>query len=232
MGQGWLDFIGDSSYALLTGLDVAKSYDITLFGSCTDANTGNESSRYSVTGGNGLQSGILDAQLNTSGTLTFFGVKPNPNGQIWIGLAAYDSSNSAFAVLSDIVIKGYTPSTNSLTQPPAEGTQQMATGLTGTASVFAPATQDSLIVKPLTAYPNPFHQSFNLMVPATAGDNIVVTIRDAGGKFISGQRFDNLYQGDNVIQILPGQTLAKGLYFVTVLYLNENKLQVIKMLRE
>jgi hypothetical protein len=229
--QGWLNFEGDSSYAILTGLDVAKSYDITLLGSATDDNTGNASARYALTGGNGVQSGILNGHQNTNGVVTFFGIQPDQNGNIGIGLEAYDSANSSFGVLSDMVIKGYTPSTNTLTQPPV-GTQQQATGLFTTGASFAQPVQDSVTTKPLSAYPNPFNQTFNLVVPATAGDNILVTITDVTGRTLFETTFNNLYQGDNVFQIKPNVTLVKGLYFVTVVYVNEGQRQVIKMLEQ
>jgi hypothetical protein len=70
------------------------------------------------------------------------------------------------------------------------------------------------------------------VVPATAGDNILVTITDVAGRALFETTFKNLYQGDNVFQIKPNQTLVKGLYFVTVTYGNGTNRQVIKMLEK
>jgi large repetitive protein len=228
MNQDWLNFQGDSSWVIYTGLDVAKTYDITVFASVTDDNTGNASTKYTITG-SGTQQGVLNAHLNTSGTLTFFGVQPDGGGNVTIGVRAYDSSNSSFGTLGVVVIKGYTPSTGTITQPPI-GTQETTTGLEGTATSFV--NQDSVIVKPLTAYPNPFDQSFNLSVPATEGDKILVSVMDVTGRVLYQKEFENLYQGDNTILIAPNTSLAKGFYFVSVLYMNKNERQLIKMIKK
>jgi hypothetical protein len=232
MRQGWLNFEGESSYAILTGLDVAKSYDITLFGSATDDNTGNASAKYAITGGNGVQGGILNGHDNTTGTVTYFGIQPDANGNIGIGLEAFDSANSSFGVLSDLVIKGYTPSTSATSQPPTT-TQTQTNGLFANGASFAnTATTDSVATTQLSAYPNPFDQTFTLVVPASAGDNILVTITDAVGRTLYETTFDNLYIGNNTFQIKPNVSLAKGVYFVTVTYLSGNKRGVIKMLEK
>jgi hypothetical protein len=52
------------------------------------------------------------------------------------------------------------------------------------------------------------------------------------GRTLSEQRFDGLYQGDNVIPIKSSADLVKGVYFVTVLYVNQNQRQVIKMVKK
>src|ERR1700743_1821483 len=93
-------------------------------------------------------------------------------------------------------------------------------------------TPDRLDTKPLTAYPNSFDQSFDLSIPASAGDNILVTVMDVTGRILYEKRFENLYQGDNVVLIQPNTSLAKGFYFVSVLYQNKNERQLIKMIKK
>jgi hypothetical protein len=230
MNQDWLNFQGDSSWATITGLDVAKTYDITVFASVTDDNTQNASTKYTVVGA-ATQRGVLNAHLNTSGTLTFFGVQPDPLGNVTIGVIAFDSANSSFGTLGVAILKGYTPSTASITQPPIN-TEESTTTESARAATFTMPTMDSTTVKVLKAYPNPFDQTFSLQVPAVMGDNIQVTITDATGRILVNQRFEGLYQGDNVIPIRPSADLVKGIYFVTVLYLNENQRQVIKVVKK
>ncbi len=223
MDQGWLDFVGDSSYVTLTGLDASKKYDISVFASCTDDGSSNASAVYRING----QAGILNAHLNTSGNLTFFGITPDQNGNVSIGVSAYDSSNSSFAILGNIVIKGYTPVYNVLSKAPSEAS---VTTLGAQASTFN-GTVQALDDKPLTAFPNPFRQFFNLSVPAADHDNIMVTIADAAGRIVYQSQFDNLVQGDNSLRIQTSDPLPSGVYFVTVAYINKGERKLIKMIK-
>jgi hypothetical protein len=224
MDQGWLDFVGDSSYVTFTGLDASKAYDITMFGSCTDDPTGNASAVYTING----QAGVLNGHLNTSGTLTFFGITPDANGNVSIGVKAYDSSNSSFAVLGTVVIKGYTPPVNMVSPAPG-GAMVVPTAEVGTAAMLP--MQDSAGDKPLMAYPNPFDRIFNLIVPASGDDNVLISVTDVGGHLLYAQRFGGLVQGDNVLMIQTREPLPAGLYIVNVLYVKENQRKVIKLIR-
>ena len=51
------------------------------------------------------------------------------------------------------------------------------------------------------------------------------------GKTLVQQRFDGLNQGDNVIPMVASQSLVKGVYFVSVIYLNEDQRQVLKVIK-
>ncbi|HXB96239.1 MAG TPA: fibronectin type III domain-containing protein, partial [Puia sp.] len=228
MDQGWLDFVGDSSYVTLTGLDASKQYDITVFASCTDDNTANSSAVYHLSSG---QAGILNAHLNSSGTLTFFNVTPDGTGNLGIGVRAYDSANASFGILGTIVVKGHAPFAAGISQPPVSTQESTTTDETHATAVFTMPSQDSIPMKPLSAYPNPFDQTFNLLVPATMGDDILVSITDASGKTLIQQRFEGLNQGDNVIPMSASQQLVKGVYFVKVTYLNKNQQQVLKVIK-
>jgi hypothetical protein len=229
MDQGWLDFVGDSSYVTFTGLDAAMSYDITMFASCTDDQTGNASGVYHING----NAGILNGHLNTTGTLTFFGITPDGNGNISIGVKAYDSSNASFAILGTVVIKGHTPSPGGNSPAPGNATGAIQAGLsTATAALNLPSTTVSDSTKPLSAYPNPFSSYFNLSVPATMGDDILVTVTDVTGRKVYEQEFENLYTGNNVLLIQPNQSLGRGVYFVSVEYVKEGQQKQIKMIKE
>jgi hypothetical protein len=219
MNQSWLNFQGDSSYVIFTGLDIAKTYDVTLFSSVTDDNTGNASTKYWLSNGQG---GILNAHSNVTGTITFFGITPDANGTLGIGAKAYDSANSSFATLGVVVIKGYDASL--ATTSPAPGSGANTTGGLSTAIAAIPVnpTTDSLdALKPLLAYPNPFQNSVTLSIPASNGDNVLISVTDATGRKLVNQSFDNLNDGNNVVQLTSLATLSAGVYFVEVLYTNK-----------
>jgi hypothetical protein len=226
MSQGWLDFPGTTSYVTITGLDLSKQYDLTLFGSCTDDPSGNASGLYTIND----QSGVLNAHQNTSGTLTFFGVIPDAFGNVNIGVKTYDSSNTSFAVLGNIAVKGYTPTAGGASTAPVATviSPNVATSRANSLSVNTTSQAD---VKPLQAYPNPFNDFFNLNVPAQAGDNILVILMDASGKNVYSQRYENLFDGNNLLRIQPGAALSPGVYFVKVTYTNRNEQKLLQMLK-
>jgi hypothetical protein len=230
MSQGFLNFPGTVSYVTVTGLDVSKKYDFTMFASVTDDPTGNASSLYTING----QSGVLNAHQNTTGTLTFFGITPDANGNVNVGLKTYDSSNTSFAALGNIAIKGYTPTAGDVSVVPTS-TQVFSRVASATAGSLALASTNindtAADIKPLQAYPNPFDQSFNLTVPATAHDNVLVMVLDVSGKVIYGQRYEDLFEGNNTIQIAPTGVLTRGMYFVKVIYLNKNEQKLIKLIK-
>jgi hypothetical protein len=162
-----------------------------------------------------------------------FGIKPDANGNVNLTVAAYDSSNSAFSMIGVIVIKGYNPSTNTLTQAPV-GTVIDNGGATELASSFVVPVQDSAAaagVNPLSAFPNPFDRFFNLNVPAANHDNIEVSLSDAAGKILYKQRFENLVEGNNLLRVQTASPLPSGTYFVNVLYVDENVSKLIKVVR-
>jgi hypothetical protein len=86
-------------------------------------------------------------------------------------------------------------------------------------------------VKPLQAFPNPFTDFFNLNVPAQSGDNILVTLTDVSGKTVYSQRFENLFDGNNLLRIQPNASLSTGVYYAKVIYNNSGQQKVIQLLK-
>ncbi|MBN8854687.1 MAG: T9SS type A sorting domain-containing protein, partial [Sphingobacteriales bacterium] len=226
MSQGWLDFPGSSSYVTITGLDVSKLYDLTVFASCTDDPSNNASGRYTING----QTGILNAHYNTSGTLTFFNVAPDAFGNVNIGLKTYDSAGASFAILGNIAVKGHTPAIGSASTAPAS-TVTSPNVATATANSLTLTTTSLTDVKPLQAFPNPFNDFFNLNVPAQSGDNVLVIMTDVSGRTIYSQRFENLFDGNNLLRIQPSTALPTGAYYVKVIYTNRSEQKVIQLLK-
>jgi hypothetical protein len=226
MSQGWLDFPGTVSYVTITGLDVSKLYDFTLFGSCTDAPNNNASGMYTING----QTGILNAHYNTTGTLTFFNVVPDAFGNVNIWLRSYDSSAASFAVLGNIAVKGHTPAAGTVSNAPASSIVSNVASATANNLTLA-TTSNTADVKPLQAFPNPFNDFFNLNVPATSGDNVLVVLTDVSGRTVYSQRFENLFDGNNLLRIQPGTALPTGAYFVKVIYNNGGEQKIIQLLK-
>jgi len=226
MSQGWLNFPGTVSYVTLTGLDATKLYDITVFASCTDAPSHNASGLYTING----QSGVLNAYLNTSGTLTFFNMAPDAFGNMNVGLKVYDSSYSSFAIVGNLAIKSHTPAVGTTSNAPASSIVSNVATATANNLTLA-ATSNTTDVKPLQAFPNPFNDFFNLNVPAQSGDNVLVTMTDVSGTTVYSQRFENLFDGNNLLRIQPGGALPTGAYFVKVIYTNSGEQKVLQLLK-
>jgi fibronectin type 3 domain-containing protein/predicted esterase len=226
MAQSFGLFIGDTARLTFTGLDIAKTYDFTLFASCTDAPTHNATARYNI---NGKQS-LLNSYANKSGTVTMFGIKPDQNGRVDFSAYAYDSSNASFALIGVAIIKGYTPSTNTISPAPA---MAQAAVVSATANDLTPlaATADDLDSKPLGVYPNPFDQTFTLTVPAHANDNVLVMVTDLSGRTLYKKMTEGLIEGTNLIQVQTDGAVAPGVYFVSVIYTNRNERKVLKVVK-
>jgi hypothetical protein len=197
-----------------------------VFASCTDAPSKNASGLYTING----QSGVLNAYINTSGTLTFFNMAPDAFGNMNVGVKLYDSSYSSFAILGNLAIKGHTPTTGNASTAPAS---TIASGIaSATANNLTLATTSNTTdVKPLQAFPNPFTDFFNLNVPAQSGDNILVILTDVNGKTVYSQRFENLFDGNNLLRIQPNTVLPMGAYYAKVIYTNSGQQKVIQLLK-
>ncbi|HVV03287.1 MAG TPA: T9SS type A sorting domain-containing protein, partial [Puia sp.] len=72
---------------------------------------------------------------------------------------------------------------------------------------------------------------FNLNVPATSGDNVLVVLTDVSGRTVYSQRFENLFDGNNLLRIQPGTALPTGAYFVKVIYNNGGEQKIIQLLK-
>ena len=226
MSQGWLNFPGTVSYVTLNGLDPKKLYDVTVFASCTDAPSHNASGLYTING----QSGVLNAYVNTSGTLTFLNMAPDAFGNMNVGVKLYDSSLSSFAILGNLAIKGHTPTVGGASTAPASSIVSNVVSATAN-SLSVTTTSNTTDVKPLQAFPNPFTSFFNLNVPAQSGDDVLVAMTDVSGKTVYSQRFENLFDGNNLLRIQPGAALPTGAYFVKVIYTNRSEQKVIQLLK-
>ncbi|MHA4808117.1 fibronectin type III domain-containing protein [Flavitalea flava] len=227
IAEGFGMFPGDTTYVVLNGLNLARKYDLTVFASLTNY-PGENSTVYMVNGKNYL----LNSLNNSTGTLTIFGIAPDQNGQIKVSFTGYPTAT--FGLLGAMIVKGYDPSTNQISQAPVSAivarTATLANG-----NQFAQQNTNSSILdalRPLTAYPNPFDQDFTLSVPALANDNALVTITDVSGRQIYQKRFEGLYQGNNQLRIQPAGAVPTGVYYVTITYINRNDRKTLTILKK
>jgi hypothetical protein len=221
MAEAFGMFPGSSTNVVLTGLNISKTYDITIFASLTNF-PGDNTVIYTING----QTCMLNSLLNKSGTLTMFGISPDQNGQVNISFIG--APGASFGLLGALVIKGYDGSANQPTPPPVSN----AITTLSTASVTQETpTADSTDNKVVSAYPNPFDRFFMLTVPASNNDNVLVSIVDVSGKTIYQKRFEGLIEGTNVLRIETAATVAPGSYFVTVIFGNRTKQKMIKVVK-
>jgi len=85
----------------------------------------------------------------------------------------------------------------------------------------------------VSAYPNPFHQSFTLSVPVDySNERVMVGIYDLRGNLVYRKEFDNLVQGENYLLINADQNFAAtGVYIVKLAYAG-GKTRTFKLLKQ
>ncbi|MBN9386385.1 MAG: T9SS type A sorting domain-containing protein, partial [Chitinophagaceae bacterium] len=221
--QSYGMFAGETSNVTLTGLDLSKTYDFTFFASATGVF--DATAYYTV---NGSQPVYLNANLNTKGTITLYGVRPNADGTALVTITAYGQAQ--FALIGAMIVKGYTPSVNGAPTPPVSNYTFGLRTQTGTAAQLG-ITRDNDDKEP-KAYPNPFRDYFVLSLPAKDNDNVLIIVTDANGRPLHQQRLAGLMGGVNQVRIEPLQSLTKGVYFVRIIYMNRNEQKVLKILKD
>jgi hypothetical protein len=197
-------------------------YNFTFFGS-TQA-WGDYTAAYTINN----KSVYLDASLNTTGTVTFYDVIPDENGEVNITVTPYGGAGAA--VINAMILEGFNAPLASVPQPPG------AQGGSSQVNRLVPAASEAISqaeVK-LSAYPNPFTEYFMLTVPAELNDVAQVTIFDVNGRTVYSNRFSNLVQGMNNIRINSGGNLnGTGMYIVKVVMNNKKSgFNVLKLMKQ
>jgi len=60
---------------------------------------------------------------------------------------------------------------------------------------------------------------------------VLVALTDVSGKTVYSQRFENLFDGNNLLRIQPNGTLPTGAYYVKVIYTNKGDQKVLQLLK-
>jgi large repetitive protein len=220
-------FPGNFGAFQLSGLDFAKKYDLTFMGS-EDYQGLNNNTAYIV----GSDTVWLNALDNTNATVTMRGVVPNSLGQINISAIAYGPSLAGW--FNSLVINGYLPLAQNAPVPPqvTGGASTTVDHADPTALVAQAQTVNTDTV--VSAYPNPFHQSFTLQVPADyMNENVMVAVYDVKGELVYRKEFDGLVQGENYLLVESDRNFAgTGMYVVKLMYSDGKTVKTIKLLKQ
>jgi large repetitive protein len=216
MKEGYILFQGQNPKMRLKGLNVAMKYDITLFGSTND--WGDYNAVYTI----GNRTVMLNASVNTKGTVTIYDVVPDENGEILITIGP-GTPYTSYAVLNALIIKGYIPSAAAPPATPASANLQQ--------EFVVEAAQVTKEVETVTAYPNPFNDQVRLNLQAKQGDAVYVDLFDMTGKVLYRQIFRNMSPGINNINLQFNNKLAAGTYILQVRIGEGVKSNVIKLVK-
>ena len=222
-------FQGNVGTFLISGLDLAKKYDITFLGS-ENYQEGNNSTAYIVNG----DSVFMNAMFNTNAVVTLRGVSPNSLGQFNLVTEPY-TLNSTTGWFNAMVIDGYTPlPQNPPIPPPSGNTLTSVIPVADFLSLGAETLQNTKTDTLISAYPNPFHSFFTLSVPADSyNEKVQVELYDVNGQRVFVQQFENMVQGNNYLRITPDHSLSSGVvYLVKVIYPEKKTFKVFKLIKE
>ena len=227
--QQYVLFPGNFGAFTVSGLDLAKVYDFTFFGS-ENYEGGNNNTGYIVIG----DTVYLTALDNTNATVTLRGVVPTGLGQA--NITMYCPGSSIAGWFNAMVIDGYTPvAQNAPTVPQTPGvtggSNTQVNTITGNqfSGTQSALSTDSLI----QAYPNPFHSSFTLSVPVFASsEKVLVVLYNASGQLVYKKEFDNVAEGVNYLQIGQEANIgAPGIYLGKVLFTSGRAAQSFQVLK-
>jgi large repetitive protein len=229
MEDAYVVFPGQDGTVQITGMDMNKVYDVTVFGSSGFYE--DQNGWYTANG----KTCMLNAQTNETGELTMYGVSPDQNGNINLSVVCGDAG-SQYGILNAAIIQAHKPYVPGSTPgaPPAGAIfSSPSTAIQATAPTLMNNNPDSSLLNQLGIYPNPFTNYFILSIPATSPDKATVSIFDARGQVVYQQEYDNLQAGNNIFQInTPPSMTAKGLYFVRVAYGDMKTVKTFKIVKE
>ena len=209
-------FPGQTGTLKVTGLNLSMKYDFTFFASSLAY--GDVNVAYTING----KTVLLNTSLNSKGLVTVYGVTADENGEVNITVAP-GTTTSQFGLIGALIIQGFNAPTGSAPLAPS-------------ILKAAPAPESAIAKmddsKKLSAYPNPFLNNFTLSVSASNKENVKVEIYNLNGGLVYQNRFVNLIQGENNLNIQPNTALTSGVYIVKVSYQNDNTTKVVKIIKQ
>ncbi len=215
-------FPGQTAYLKLSGLNLNMNYDLTFFSSSRAY--GDVNVAYTVNG----KTALLDASLNTTGTVTLYGIVPDSNGEVMITVAP-GTSASQFGLIGALIVQAYNSPVLTLPAPPASFAQNAI------AVVSQAQTKSKTVAKAfdnIISYPNPFVSNFTVSFKLPKSDNVQVEVYDINGRLVYQRRFENLTEGDNTLKIVPQNSLASGMYMVKLTSSNTKFSKVLKLIKQ
>ncbi|HTI09475.1 MAG TPA: PA14 domain-containing protein [Puia sp.] len=183
----------------------------------------------------------LNAYNNTTNMVFINGVKPDSNGSVLITF--YTDATTAYAMWTSLTIQGM-PSPDVIAADSAgtagviassvrnAGTVTVTAENQGNASTVTGDAATSLnLPTGLVAYPNPFVD--NVTVKMAFKHNVgkfTLAITDDAGRIVQKQEFNNGYAGQWQ-QTLNLGNLTRGVYFIQLVGLPEEKAQPVKLVK-
>lgn len=224
LAQSYGLFPGQVAYLKLSNLNLSMSYDLTFFASSRA--WGDVNVAYTANG----KTVLLNTSLNTKGTVTAYGIKPDENGEINITVAP-GTSTSQFGLIGALIVQAYSDPVSTL--PSSLPQQQSAIAFASAAKITdVSVNEQKRGFDNLAAYPNPFASNFTLSFNLPAKDNVDVEIYDLSGKLLYQNRFLNLFKGNNSVTIKPRNSLSSGIYMVKLTALNSKTSETIRITKQ
>jgi hypothetical protein len=172
--------------------------------------------------------GILNASLNTNGTVTVYNVVPDQNGEAVIEIAPSDPS-SQYGLIGALVIQEYNISSATIPAP----LQSINVVNASQSKAQKPlSVQPDKVENKVIVYPNPFNGDFTISLQSQRGDHVEAELYDINGKIILRQDLGNIQQGLYNFRMIPGQNLTPGVYLLKVIYINSKVATYIKVLKK
>ncbi|WP_177191850.1 fibronectin type III domain-containing protein [Parafilimonas terrae] len=224
IAQSYGLFPGQIAYLKLSNLNLNMNYDLTFFASSRA--WGDVNVAYTANG----KTVLLNTSLNTKGTVTAYGIRPDENGEINITIAP-GTSTSQFGLIGAMIVQAYSDPVLTL---PSSLPQQQSAIASASAKKITEVSVNELksSFDNLTAYPNPFSSNFTLSFNLPAKDNVDVEIYDLSGKLLYQNRFLNLFKGNNSVTIKPRNGLSSGIYMVKLTALNAKTSETIRVTKQ
>jgi hypothetical protein len=219
MSENYGVFAGQTSSVKLTGLNLSMKYDLSFFGSLQSS--ADETTAYMVNG----KSVLLNNSYNKSGIVTMYGVSPDENGEILVSVTP-GTPTAQLGLLAAMIVNGYNPATTAIPAPPA--------GAAISPEIVRVNNAGSVIAENIevSAYPNPFRQSFTLTVTSSRPDQLDVLLYDINGKLVYRTRYGNLNSGTNTIRVQPDKQLLPGMYMVKAVLGTGKASRQIKLVKQ
>ncbi|MEO8711490.1 MAG: T9SS type A sorting domain-containing protein, partial [Parafilimonas sp.] len=225
ISQSYGLFPGQSAYLKLSGLNLNMQYDLTFFASSRAY--GDVNVAYTVNG----KTVLLDASLNTTGTVTLYGVVPDENGEILITVAP-GTPLSQFGLIGALIIQAYSQPILTLPTLPASFASSIAK-----TSVVGSQQQKVVqkIINPfdnIVSYPNPFNSSFTVSFGLQKKGDVQIEMYNVSGQLVYQRRFENLSEGSNSLKIVPQNSLPSGLYLAKITSVDTKSSKVLKIIKQ
>ncbi|MBS1745374.1 MAG: fibronectin type III domain-containing protein [Bacteroidetes bacterium] len=226
ISQSYGLFPGQTAYLKLSGLNMNMNYDFTFFASSRAY--GDVNVAYTVNG----KTVMLNTSLNTKGTVSVYGIRADENGEINITVAP-GTSTSQFGLIGAMIVKAYKDPVFTL---PSQLPQSFSNAIASTESIKNTSMMQKAKPKAnfeyVVAYPNPFISNFTVSFNLLKKDNVNVEVFDVNGKLVYQNRFENLFEGNNVINVMTSNNLPSGIYIIKLTSLKTKTDKVIKLLKQ